>query len=262
MKTHRWVPYPRYIFRKEIVLSLIKKHVPKGARFLDIGCASGDFAITLSQHGYEGKMIDFSQEAAEEVRGNLAKRGVTNVEFHIQDFMELSEEHKFGLITMFEVLEHIENDKEAIAKVARLLSSNGIFLFSVPARRDRWGPHDVVAGHFRRYDKAELAESVEEAGFRVVCLLSYGFPWINVAKYVRDRLAARALPRLHTADKTALSQASGLNIEALRAPVFECFFKRCFLFPLIKISCLFHRMDLGDGYVCLARKAPEHPTGE
>ncbi len=39
-----WVPYPRYLFRKEIALLLLRRHVPPGAEFLEIGRASGDFA--------------------------------------------------------------------------------------------------------------------------------------------------------------------------------------------------------------------------
>lgn len=254
MKKTNWVAYPRYIFRKEIALSLIKTHLPEGSVFLEVGCAAGDIGITLAKNGYKGLMIDFSNEAAEQATSNLTKAGISDVRFEKQDFMGLDDKGKFDLVTMFEVLEHIEKDRDAIEKVRRLLTNKGMFLFSVPAKRELWGASDVIAGHFRRYDKAELTQLIDESGFEIVRLVSYGFPWINIAKYICDKLAAKALVESEPKDRTAFTQKSGLNIEAIRMTHLECLFSKYLLFPFIKISCLFNNMDLAEGYICLARK--------
>jgi cyclopropane fatty-acyl-phospholipid synthase-like methyltransferase len=249
-----WVPYPRYIFRKEIALSLINRHVPKGSRFLEIGCASGDMGISLAKLGYEGKMIDFSEEAAGEVLRSLQREQIVSVRFENRDLMGLDDREHFDLVTMFEVLEHIEEDKRAVEKARRLLKDEGVFLFSVPAKRRLWGASDVIAGHFRRYDRTDVIRLMAESGFAIVRLIAYGFPWINVAKHVRDKLAAKALAQSATVDKALLTRKSGLNIESLKSPRLECLFHRRLLLPLIKISCLFNNADLAEGYLCLARK--------
>lgn len=254
MSNKGWVPYPRYIFRKELTVPLVKKYVPKGARFLDVGCAAGDFAITLAKNGYTGIMIDFSSEAAKEANRNLRKERLEKVRFEQKDLLEIDTAEKFDLITMFEVLEHIENDKEALKRVNSLLREGGIFLFSVPSKAKLWGESDIIGGHFRRYDKDELIHLVNESEFEVLEFISYGFPWLNIAKFIRDRLARRALNQEKGKSKISLSKQSGLNIVAHRIPWLEAFFNRFFLFLPMKISNLFNNKDWAEGYLCLAKK--------
>ncbi|MFA5238461.1 MAG: class I SAM-dependent methyltransferase [Phycisphaerae bacterium] len=254
MKNKGWVPYPRHIFRKEIALSLIKKYVPSGARFLEVGCAAGDIGITLSMKGYNGLMIDFSDEAADEAIENLKKENVKNVRFEKKDFFEIDSREKFDLVTMFEVLEHIEKDKDALRKVNDLLNEKGMFLLSVPAKASLWGASDIVVGHIKRYEKKELIDLLNQSGFEVVRFISYGFPWLNMAKYIRDKLASRALKGDEEGNKNVLTKKSGMNMKVVSAPVLEVFFKKWFLFFPMKISGLFNNMDLAEGYLCLAEK--------
>jgi 2-polyprenyl-3-methyl-5-hydroxy-6-metoxy-1,4-benzoquinol methylase len=254
MKNKGWVPYPRYIFRKEIAVSLVKKYVPSGSRFLEVGCAAGDIGITLSKKGYNGLMIDFSDEAANETIGNLKKEKVKNVQFEKKDLFEIDGGEKFDLITMFEVLEHIEKDKDALKKVNDLLNEKGMFLFSVPAKASLWGASDIIAGHIKRYEREELINLLDQSGFEVTKIFSYGFPWLNIAKYVRDKMAARALKKGEGRDKASLTKKSGLNIAAISVSSLEVFFKKYFLFFPMKISGLFNNMDLAEGYLCLAKK--------
>lgn len=211
MKDKGWVPYPRYIFRKKIVLSLINKYVPKGSRFLEIGCAAGDIGITLSKIGYNGIMIDFSDEAYDHVIKNLKKEQVTNVRFEKKDFLKINVEEKFDLITMFEVLEHIENDTQALKKVNDLLKAGGVFLLSVPSKAKLWGASDVITGHIKRYEKQELFSLLSKSGFEIVKLLSYGFPWLNIVKYIRDKLADRGLRKNKESGRVSLTKKSGLT---------------------------------------------------
>jgi len=254
MKKKGWVPYPRYIFRKEIALSLIKKYVPAGSRFLEVGCAAGDIGITLSKNGYNGVMIDFSDEAADETAGNLKREKAKNVRFEKKDFFEIATDEKYDLITMFEVLEHIEKGQEAVKKVGGHLSQGGMFLFSVPAKAKLWGASDIIAGHVKRYDKEELIRLVNDAGFEIIKFISYGFPWLNMAKCVRDRMADRALKKGDGKGRIASTEKSGLNPPAISMPSLEIFFNKYFLFLPMKISSLFNNRDWAEGYLCLAKK--------
>lgn len=254
MRKKGWVPYPRYIFRKELAMSLVKKYVPSGSTFLEVGCAAGDIGITLSKNGYTGVMIDFSNDAADETIRNLKKEKVTSVRFEKKDVFEIDTAGRFDLITMFEVLEHIEKDKEALKKVNDLLKEGGMFLFSVPSKTELWGASDIIAGHFRRYDKEDLICLVKQSGFEIVKFFSYGFPWINLAKYLRDKLADRALKKDKGKSKVSLTQKSGMNIAATSVPSLEVFFNRFFLFLPMKISNLFNNKDWAEAYLCLAKK--------
>ena len=233
---------------------MIDRYVPKGSTFLEIGCASGDFGISLAKKGYSGLMIDFSSEASDEVTRNLKEKGITNIRFEKKDFFEIEAEKKFDLITMFEVLEHIKDDRNALKKINSLLKEGGMFLLSVPAEAKLWGPNDILAGHIRRYEKKELISLLNESGFKIVEFFSYGYPWLNIIKYFRDSVADRKLKKKKVKSKILLTKASGLNPTAIKVPLLRLFFNKYFLFLPIKISNLFNNMDLAEGYLCLAKK--------
>jgi hypothetical protein len=55
-----------------------------------------------------------------------------------------------------DVLEHIEDDKRFLEKLADLARPGTHIVITVPALRSLWSVHDVTAGHVRRYEKAEL----------------------------------------------------------------------------------------------------------
>jgi hypothetical protein len=55
-------------------------------------------------------------------------------------------------------------------------------LLTVPANPALWTPYDDLAGHYRRYTRAELVEKLESAGYRIERIRMWGFPlsgWFN-----------------------------------------------------------------------------------
>jgi SAM-dependent methyltransferase len=74
------------------------------------------------------------------------------------------------------VLEHIEADREELAKYSSLLApQHGFLCLFVPARPEIYAPIDRSFGHFRRYTRAELREKLTRAGFEIVRLDYYNF---------------------------------------------------------------------------------------
>jgi hypothetical protein len=51
------------------------------------------------------------------------------------------------------VIEHIEHDREFIAKIIEPLRPGSHLLLTVPADMALWSRHDVTNDHFRRYDR-------------------------------------------------------------------------------------------------------------
>ena len=83
------------------------------------------------------------------------------------------------------VLEHIDNDKDELAKYAALLrEKNGSLCLFVPARPEIYAPIDKDFGHFRRYTKTDLRQKLADAGFKIDRLqyfncVGYFAWWLN-----------------------------------------------------------------------------------
>jgi SAM-dependent methyltransferase len=106
----------------------------------------------------------------------------------------------FDLVCAFEVLEHIDDDATAAAQWLELARPGGHLLVSVPADPHRFGPSDVLVGHYRRYTAEMLRARLVGAGGADVVVRHYGWPLAYLLDSVRDRLAAR---RVATAAPTA-----------------------------------------------------------
>ena len=72
-----------------------------------------------------------------------------------------------NLIYTSNVLEHIENDIEALKELRDVISPGGSFGIYVPALPFLFSDLDRKVGHFRRYRKNELVDKVSAAGFIV-----------------------------------------------------------------------------------------------
>jgi SAM-dependent methyltransferase len=95
----------------------------------------------------------------------------------------------FDVVCAFEVLEHLEHDSEAIRGWLRHLRPGGHILLSVPAGRNRFGAWDRRAGHYRRYDHADIVAAMRLAGLSAITTISYGFPLGRALEMGRNAVA-------------------------------------------------------------------------
>jgi SAM-dependent methyltransferase len=73
----------------------------------------------------------------------------------------------FSAVCMFEVLEHIPDDDQAIAEIARVLRPGGALLFSVPVNPAAYSGFDAACEHVRRYDARDLAQRLSAHGLDI-----------------------------------------------------------------------------------------------
>jgi hypothetical protein len=101
-----------------------------------------------------------------------------------------------------------------------LARPGGHVLLSVPAFADRFGPMDVHAGHYRRYDPDVLRDALLAAGLEEPRLVVYGWPLGYALEIVRNRVAGRALDRMG-GDRTPeeLTAGSGRVLQPSRPAV-------------------------------------------
>jgi 2-polyprenyl-3-methyl-5-hydroxy-6-metoxy-1,4-benzoquinol methylase len=71
---------------------------------------------------------------------------------------------RIDTIVCVNVLEHIEDDREALGRLCSMLPPTGRLVLIVPAVSAVYGPIDAALGHHRRYTPAALETTLADAG--------------------------------------------------------------------------------------------------
>jgi len=80
----------------------------------------------------------------------------------------------FDLVCAFDVIEHIDNDRLALAELCRVTASGGVLLLSVPLHASRWTVFDELVGHRRRYEPEALDSLLHQHALSVQHSAVYG----------------------------------------------------------------------------------------
>jgi 2-polyprenyl-3-methyl-5-hydroxy-6-metoxy-1,4-benzoquinol methylase len=97
-------------------------------------------------------------------RGDLPKYCTVS----IGTIADLPAEARFDSIVYIDVLEHIQNDRDELARAARLLHPQGTLVVLAPAHQYLFSPFDESIGHFRRYSRRSLLDLMP-GGLTVRC---------------------------------------------------------------------------------------------
>jgi len=179
-KEHWW-----YAARKEILLRYLEARLPlpRTARVLDAGCGTGAILEALSAR-YDAWGSDVAPQAIAFCR----ERGLTRL--HLGTLDAYPPSPPFDLITMLDMVEHVDDDRALLRAARGLLCPRGHILITVPAFPSLWSRYDEILHHKRRYTRRTLARAVSDAGFTIEhmtflnCLL-FPVAWLR-------RAAARA----------------------------------------------------------------------
>src|SRR5215210_6890644 len=169
---------PRHELREKLLLRELLAVGP-GREILNAGAGLGSFTALLERRGFSVTSSDVSEPALEDlsqrVDGPVVRADLTELPFPAESF---------DAVVLGEVLEHVEDDRAALAEVHRVLRPDGTLA--------GFGPSDVWAGHFRRYARADLVEKVTTARFDGIRCVGWGFP-VSAAYHrtVFDRRAER-----------------------------------------------------------------------
>jgi len=145
-----------FIFRE---LSLHDRNM----KILDIGCGTGVMLPLLSRYG----MVD-GLDSSEIAIDYCRKKNIGGVNLIAGSFPDaLPAGAQYDLVTIFDVIEHIEDDIGMFKDIHCLLKPGGLLVCTVPAYKFLWGPHDMLNQHKRRYTKKSIVKKAQEAGFEI-----------------------------------------------------------------------------------------------
>lgn len=99
---------------------------PSGNPVVDLGCGTGRFARLLVDQGFDVSGMDFSPRAVEEARTYVPEAVFAVMD--LRDFRVNDEIEGGTVFTCLEVLEHLEDDLDLVARIPAGLR----FVFSVP----------------------------------------------------------------------------------------------------------------------------------
>jgi hypothetical protein len=86
-------------------------------------------------------------------------------ELAVGSIVNLEPQRKFDTILYIDVLEHISDDRDELARAAALLTPRGSIIVLAPAHASLYTPFDRAIGHFRRYSTGALRK-IAPAGLR------------------------------------------------------------------------------------------------
>jgi glycosyltransferase involved in cell wall biosynthesis len=145
-----------------------------GQRILEIGSGLANISRQLPKREH----LTLSDRDAEYLK--LLRQGFEH--FDMVDVVELDlerDEHferverRYDSIVCLNVLEHIADDRAALARMARLLAPGGRLILQVPQYQLLFSEMDRELGHQRRYDADELADKLAGAGLEVEGVQSF-----------------------------------------------------------------------------------------
>jgi SAM-dependent methyltransferase len=85
------------------------------------------------------------------------------------------------------LLEHLEDDVDALRHMRRVVREDGRVVAFVPALRKLYGRHDQAVGHYRRYERRELKEKMQAAGLAVERLRYFNLPGVLAWSIINRR---------------------------------------------------------------------------
>ena len=148
-----------YILRKRAVNNCLKNEHPE--LILEIGSGISPLASDFNNVVYS----DISFDAIKSLK-ETQKSGY----YVVADGMRLPfMSNTYSHVICSEVLEHLKDDRLAIAEIYRTLKRpNGIVIITVPHRRRYFGYDDRYVNHYRRYEISEIKERLQSAGLEPV----------------------------------------------------------------------------------------------
>jgi len=130
-----------------------------GRRILEVGIGHGGYVDHLPPpERYLG--VDIDSASVAEARQAHPDREYIEADIGSPDFANRVGHGRFDTILCLNVLEHIESDRQAVVNLLKALEPGGHLLLFVPAFEALYSSLDRLAGHHRRYTRAQLAELV------------------------------------------------------------------------------------------------------
>jgi SAM-dependent methyltransferase len=181
-----------FVGRRRIMRKLVQAVLPpsRNKQIVDVGCGTGANIASLSDT-YDCVGVDTSSDAIA-----AAKQRYPGVAFRLGAAPEALGEiaRRADMFLCMDVLEHIENDRDAFASIVAPMKAGALFLITVPADMALWSGHDEAFGHFRRYEPDSLRRLWSQQPVSEMLLSHFSSRLYPVVRAVRSVTRLRGKP--------------------------------------------------------------------
>ena len=164
---NNWIKIQRHKLRFKFIQKFIKS-----GKLFDLGAGWGHFMLAGKELGYDVYGVEISEQPYLYCVNDL-KLPVDHI-----DFFEMDESKKFDVITMWDVLEHIDKADEFLAKCAKLTKPDGYLFLQVPqidsyfAKRHKDNWKMMGLDHVNYFGKDTITKILARNGYEVVKIKS------------------------------------------------------------------------------------------
>lgn len=186
-EVHWWSVSRRKII--ETVINNYIKDLGKNACALDIGSGTGINFNILSKYTQNISGMEYDPYAIELSNKN---NNFNVLQGSLPDNIPFPDE-KFDLVTLFDVLEHIDDDINSLKNILAKVKPGGYFLMTVPAYQFLWSKHDETVEHKRRYTLNELLNKMENFNISIKYksyFNTYLLPLIVAIRFFRSKVSS------------------------------------------------------------------------
>jgi 2-polyprenyl-3-methyl-5-hydroxy-6-metoxy-1,4-benzoquinol methylase len=192
-----------------------------GRRVVEVGCGIGNFTGALLDRELV-VAVDNEESCIERLRKRYPERA------NLHAIVTKAETDEFAALARLEVdsciclnvLEHIEDDTQALTRMRSILVPGGVIVLLVPAFQTLYGPIDENLGHYRRYDRPDISRLAKSVGLVVrkahyVNLAGFFGWWVN-SRILRREIQSSA--QIEVFDRYIVPLVS--RLEAIVPPPF------------------------------------------
>lgn len=195
-----------YLLRKYAVEKALANE--KRDMILEVGCGISPTACAENHMVYS----DLSFLALQTLKRNTGK-GM----YVVADGMNLPfRPGSFSHAISSEVLEHLEDDRKALAEIAVVMKPAGVLVITFPHRKLYFAYDDRFVKHFRRYELAEMECRLREAGLHPVSVRKVLGPLEKITMCTAIFIFS-VVQRFH--------EGNGQNVKKRQPVIFSALFK-------------------------------------
>jgi SAM-dependent methyltransferase len=179
--------HPWWQARARLTLRLLAElQINPPARVLDAGCGWGVTLESLEQAGYMVWGLDQSRGALEQ----LDRPDRRLIEADLNQAIP-QPACPFDAVLALDVIEHLDRDQLAVARLGALVRKGGTLIVSVPALPTLFGEFDIIQGHRRRYLPDDLCRVFDGSGLELERLIWWGGWSLPIVRSQRASRKAR-----------------------------------------------------------------------